>query len=140
MNTNSIAPPPGAANGPNVDLLTRTLAHIEAHPEQWDQTMWATRGSCGTSYCFAGWAVALSGGKPNFADDFAADVREGVDDSYHVLAGSIPGITETYYGAVARQLLGLEPYQSNELFDDCNSLDDLRRIVGKLTGAEGVSA
>lgn len=114
---------------PNADLLRRTLAHIEEHPEQWEQEMWATRRlDCGTTCCFAGWAVALSGGKPDFPDE-DWDTLE----AYRIVPGSVPGIAETRYAEVARQLLGLDKAQSDLLFSEANELDDLRRIVAQLT-------
>jgi hypothetical protein len=42
---------------PNAELAYRVLDHIDAHPESWDQTQWV----CGTTACFAGWALRLSG-------------------------------------------------------------------------------
>lgn len=51
----------------NTALLQRTLAHIEAHPEDWVQRYWSTgdrdvlpEGNvCGTACCFAGHALLL---------------------------------------------------------------------------------
>src|ERR1044072_2947244 len=43
---------------PNAELAYRVLDHIDAHPETWQQDSW----HCGSSFCFGGWAVALSGG------------------------------------------------------------------------------
>jgi hypothetical protein len=113
----------------NVGLLQRTLATIEAHPESWDQSMWAARTQCGTSYCFAGYAVALCGGRANF-EGYEDD---GEELAYHVVVGLLPGIEETAYGPVATTLLGLTELQASELFDERNSLQDLREIVARLT-------
>lgn len=44
----------------NTELLKKTLAHIEAHPSEWTQERWITKTDCGTSYCFAGWALTLA--------------------------------------------------------------------------------
>lgn len=59
MNNNLHLPPL------NEKLIGCVLEHIESHPEEWDQSDWLTcRGQvpewCGTTGCFAGWAVALS--------------------------------------------------------------------------------
>lgn len=97
----------------NTDLLQRTLEHIEAHPEEWDQTVWA----CETSACFAGHAVWLSG-------------LATVDDEVTVADGSAKHV-----GAAAEELLGLTPLQSAELFASGNELDDLRLIVKTLVDA-----
>jgi hypothetical protein len=54
---------------PNTELFIDVLAHIELDPSSWEQDVWniATTTekpdsdtACGTSHCFAGWAVALS--------------------------------------------------------------------------------
>jgi hypothetical protein len=119
----------------NVDLLKRTLAYIEAHPDEWDQSMWATTGVCGTTFCFAGTAVHLSGGRPYFDNLYSDDAT----DAYFVVPGSVPEATgrpgeyENKYSTVARKLLGLDIDQGTELFDENNKLSDLRRIVAKLT-------
>jgi hypothetical protein len=39
------------------DRLRMVMAHIEAHPEQWDQVDY----HCGTSHCFVGWGEILAG-------------------------------------------------------------------------------
>lgn len=45
----------------NIPLLRKVMEHIEAHPDEWDQEAWAARTPCGTTYCFAGIAVVMSG-------------------------------------------------------------------------------
>jgi len=45
-----------------LDLYDAVLAHIAAHPEQWDQRVWLQTTECGTVGCFAGWTVVLGGG------------------------------------------------------------------------------
>ena len=50
----------------NEKLIACVLEHIENNPKEWDQSEWldcrgdAQNGWCGTTGCFAGWAVALS--------------------------------------------------------------------------------
>jgi hypothetical protein len=52
---------------PNTELLSRTLERIKTSPHQWIQDNWITLAGdrvdpgCGTAYCYAGWAVVLSG-------------------------------------------------------------------------------
>jgi hypothetical protein len=41
----------------NLKLIYDTLDHIDEHPEEWNQAMFA----CGTTACFAGHAMLLSG-------------------------------------------------------------------------------
>jgi hypothetical protein len=44
----------------NVNMMLRVAAHIEAHPEGYDQNAW-----CGTACCIAGTAVMLDKGLPD---------------------------------------------------------------------------
>jgi hypothetical protein len=45
----------------NIENLKRVVAHIEAHPETWNQSEW----HCGTTHCLAGHAQIISGKKPD---------------------------------------------------------------------------
>jgi hypothetical protein len=108
---------------PNTELLVRTLAHIEAHPDEWDQLHWARLAPCGTAYCFAGTALALAG-KAEFqwgsravdSMEFAEQMADGED-----------------IGTAAQRLLDLDMDDADALFDPNNTLDHLRQIVGQLT-------
>lgn len=43
------------------ELAQRILDQITAHPETHNQDTWSNEnGACGTTYCIAGWAVALN--------------------------------------------------------------------------------
>lgn len=53
---------------PNMEMLDNILDLIDAHPERWDQSTWATEvweetegEICGTALCVAGHAVAMKG-------------------------------------------------------------------------------
>jgi hypothetical protein len=115
---------------PNVELLRQTLAHIEANPDEWDQRDWRRETSCGTAYCFAGWAVKLTGG------EFCRDSGGKVFGSLVKASGSdVPLMIADY----AAELLGLPPEVDEYggpanalLFYSRNTLDDLRRIVAEL--------
>ncbi|MGI5485194.1 hypothetical protein [Microtetraspora malaysiensis] len=118
----------------NIDLLKRTLEHIEATPEEWYQGAYR----CGTGMCFAGWACTFAGGVwaggPDEWDgeDLIADEGDGDDASflYEDMNGNdVYGVSA---GRRARRLLGLTPEQATDLFDGHNTLDDLRRIVAEL--------
>ena len=84
----------------NAALAYRVLDHIEAHPSEWYQGYWYKENSCGTTACFAGWTVLLSG------QGVEADEEHGdaycVADGVHVADG-------------AAELLG---------FDDGDHLDE----------------
>src|SRR6478609_6380573 len=51
---------------PNLPLLRKVLEHIDAHPEEWHQSVWAMETSaseCGTAFCVAGHTVVMAGGE-----------------------------------------------------------------------------
>jgi len=114
---------------PNGELLTKTLAHIEAHPAQWHQTAWFHQADYGTAYCFAGWAIVLAGG------EFAAAVRavapggDVTNEDHHrdpaALAAELLGIPN--HGWCECGVCGDEDMAP--LFAPDNDLDDLREIV-----------
>lgn len=121
---------------PNIPLLLQTMAHIEAHPKQWNQGSWIREDSdCGTAYCFAGWAAVLSGAK------FAKDVASNDFRSCVIPPDDAEPVDVADYAA---DLLGVEPYEADRaeednyvhLFHAANDLDDLRQIVNELC-AEG---
>jgi hypothetical protein len=120
---------------PNVDLLRRTLAHIEANPADWNQATWR----CGTGMCFAGWAVTLAGGqwyedKPTslYRDELIAEP----DDADDFLNRRI-GARTIHVDDRAKRVLGLEEGQAEVLFDGGNDLHDLRHIVTSLCEGAG---
>lgn len=46
----------------NEALVRATMSHIRAYPEFWDQSGFVGYSpECGTTHCFAGWALRLSG-------------------------------------------------------------------------------
>lgn len=110
---------------PNVKLLRETLAHIEAEPEKWDQSVYR----CETGMCFAGWAVTLDGGRwktrPD-EDGHALLVAEAEDDEISRKMGDIHAADR------AHRILGLTDGQADALFEGDNTLDDLRAIVNAI--------
>lgn len=91
------------------------LAQIDATPELHDQSHWSAATSCGTAYCMAGWACALSG----------VDWEPGTY-AYH--DGGL---------GVARELMGL-PVQAKIMFNGCLTRDDLVEMVGIVDEAEAL--
>lgn len=96
----------------NIDLATDVLTQIELEPERWDQSDWVSYKQCGTAYCFAGWAVALTtgpdyvAGNPttirdtataalDISDDEADDLFHGGNDLryLYVLVADLAGMT-----------------------------------------------
>jgi hypothetical protein len=121
---------------PNIELLQKTLAHIEAHPETWDQELWVN--DCGTTACFAGHAVQLAGYELISYTDYLSSEIEFTD---YVEMDSLPeDITaqlnndypRVHVQDVARIVLGLSPGQAANLFRTFNTMPDLRRLVAEL--------
>lgn len=112
----------------NVDLLDQTLAHIEAHPEQWSQRGWRRT----STMCFASHAAALAGGI------WAHPARDAeVSSSYLVADPGDPAQDVDAFGTIhtrcrATRLLGLSEGQARKLFYAVDDLDVLRRIVAEL--------
>ncbi len=112
---------------PNVELLTRTLEYIKEHPDKWDQKVF--RSSCGTKFCFAGHAVALSG----------ARWLSGPDTYERYLVESSPGAEPIWVSHYTGDVLGLTEDQRDALFACANTLGDLERVVGELIDNAEVS-
>jgi hypothetical protein len=112
---------------PNAELAYKVLDYIEAHPERHDQNAWVGEGgpvdataesveSCGTTACFGGWTVLLSG--------LAIDIAAGV-----VLDGERLDVS-----TAAGKLLGLSEGQKENLFFGADDLDDVRFEVAEIFG------
>ena len=126
---------------PNIDLLQRTLAHIKAHPEQWDQGNYASQtdaNGCSTAYCFAGWAVTLAhpGAVPLFrpAPEHWATDRTATTVLLDLSAGAEP----VSIPDVAQEHLELDNEDAETLFLSDNTLDDLSKMVANLV--QGLAA
>lgn len=123
---------------PNFPLLDQALAWAEReHPKgalQWDQGYWFRDLSngplldeylitnfCNTSCCIAGYVATRNGERPLIEDglDYALEVQ--------LPDGSFEDIEVR-----ARALLGLTVREAVRLFEQENTLDDLRRIVAEL--------
>jgi hypothetical protein len=114
-------------------LLWKVYDHIVAHPEEWDQTMWARRipNQCGTAFCFAGHAVQMVA--QDAAPAWGVENREGIVDNgdidlckaWYVQSGDELRL----YSEVARELLGLTEVEAGDLFAAWNELGDLHRIL-----------
>lgn len=132
------------ANQINVALVRQIVEQIEAKPEKWDQGSWATGGvdECSTRFCFAGWALALSGyldpkGRPNYpAIKHAVDYGHDFD-----LSDFVNDYTEFPWGEVAQDLLGFTEHQADILFagyvDDeqgGSDWDAYKRVLKRETG------
>lgn len=131
-------------SGPNVDLLNRTLAHIEANPDEWDQHTWRRKTECGTAMCFAGWAVTFSGGQWT---EPAVEIPDpiGYDRSHFLTAEPEDYADEACNAAIpvddrACRVLGLTSKQADRLFWGGNTLADVREIVAEICATAGGGA
>jgi hypothetical protein len=139
----------GNSTWPDLDLplLNKVMDHIEAHPEEHDQSIWAKRrfdqdgNACGTQYCFAGHTVVMGmrdgeqliwrpqtwrnvvGGDPLVATSGAVDVADA--------QGTINLIADR-----AQALLGLTRQEAERLFFAGQRREQLRRMVQALELAE----
>lgn len=93
----------------NVDLMLAVREQITSHPETHKQEMWATRTECGTTYCIAGWAAALSG-----KEMFWEPGRDWpLEASYLAKPDGGQGVSVDRY---ARGVLGLDQDEADFLF------------------------
>jgi hypothetical protein len=110
----------------NVPLLRKTLEHITAHPEEWDQGVWmrqSNRTECGTAGCVAGWALTFAGHELDFESCFFPNEALDLIDGRPI---------ET----VAQAELGLTEDQANALFSEHNGLTRLWELADDYTNGE----
>lgn len=102
---------------PNAELAYAVLDHIDAHPEQHDQSRWFQKTTCGTTGCFAGWAVVLAGHHVEFDPE---PYRDGIQ-RYDTIDGDRMR-TVQWVAEEDLRIAGLEvPCQT---CPDCGYLDD----------------
>lgn len=109
------------------ELAQKILDQITAHPETHSQDTWRSEdGECGTTYCIAGWAVALNAelGEPLLSGDAVTRAR---------LAREL-GTPVTHWGALGRELLGLDDEVAEDLF--FSDTEDAPRILAELFDLE----
>lgn len=112
----------------NVALLREALAHITDHPERWDQAVWLQRWPCGTAGCLAGHVVLLS----PYADPFWEGVTPNYDSAWRAtLRGEVLDVD-----LVAQELLGIDRWDRERLFDPDNSLPWLWELAWEITDGE----
>jgi hypothetical protein len=109
----------------NIELMEKTLEHIEKHPEEWAQEAFR----CDTGMCFAGHAAFLSGRVVNW------QTPEDTNDDWVITGDGKAAPVDV----VAEKALGIARIATADgipiaecLFDGGNTLDDLRRYVSEL--------
>lgn len=124
----------------DVELLRKELEHVTAHPEEWDQTRWIVRTSCGTTGCLAGGTALRAGYRPYEVTDVIGQLTwvyvahdDPIRDSSSVEDLTAPDPRVLSVSSVARRLLGITNTQANDLFAPHNTLEDLWIIASELT-------
>lgn len=101
----------------NVDLMLRVREQITTHPETHNQNQWARRGSCGTTHCIGGWAVAFS--RSSDMEWYSlGDLNSDLEACITVAGQYIPD--------AARDALGLTEKEAERLFYDCSNTEALQ--------------
>lgn len=122
---------------PNAELAYKVLDAINAHPANFDMDTWVrapydrptvdlqqlTSSECGTTACFAGWAVALSG--------YQLTRDREIVKANRMIPTSLP--------VFAAELLGLNDEQANDLFYVDNE-DFSPELVAEIFGPRPASA
>jgi hypothetical protein len=118
----------------NIAALNEVMDHIDAHPDDHDQSFWASpvydqhpdgTVSCRTTACFAGWAVLLH---PDAKHESASDPIEFRGN--YLGTDAIP--------ALAQQILGLDWVEAAWMFNGNRTVDELRLAV-RLWTAQAVN-
>jgi hypothetical protein len=114
----------------NAELADAVLAQIDAHPEMWKQAVYYD--TCGTAGCFAGWAARLTGWR------WLKDREIGAG---YIVARPGPDGSDVRMdvATVAAKELGLNVFDSSELFSAINSREVLGEMVEKLKAGKPLS-
>jgi hypothetical protein len=111
---------------PNIPLLRKAVEWAEAEAAKtdgtclWDQREWVTYTACGTAYCIAGFAVTAEYG------------QVGYNRGYAVIDGA-----SLDFGLLGTETLGLTDVEAADLFDGCNSIEDVRRVAEQIAARAG---
>jgi hypothetical protein len=121
---------------PNIPLLRKAVEWAEAEAAktdgtcQWDQGSWMERreGACGTSYCIAGYTVAVAG------HEVGAVASLCPDGCCATLTVNGEAASWTATGA---SLLGLPEGDAHRLFNADNTIDVVRDIAEEIAARAG---
>lgn len=125
-------------------VFNQAIDWIEAHPEQYDQRYWVHRTDCGTSYCLAGVIAMQANWQPVFQDGTDAIVaRQGWVRSSATTCTSWALKRRFPWDSVSRpissvacELLKIDKFQAATLFNDTNTLDDIKRLGKMIANGE----
>lgn len=121
---------------PNADLAYRVLDYIEAHPEQHNQATFIfgygnlpvlskDNAPCGTTACFAGWTVLLTGHQIVVKNPVTTRVRRG---------NTLVPIDEFAADLLGIDMRALEGGGAYDLFYEAASLEEVRDDIERLFG------
>lgn len=124
----------------NVELMTQVLDYFEHHPKVMNMVVVARKGvpdvtedgGCGTTYCIAGLALAMSGRLRDYyitnADPHAPDVTENFVQNFN------------NWFVEGREVLGLTPRQADRIFyhvpygsTPADRVQEMRDVVSSIT-------
>lgn len=122
------------------ELLDATLAHIKAHPKEWNQISWR----CSTGMCFAGTACSLAGGvwatKPDHYGAHFLLAKKGEHFQWGHFGKDGTQLKVVSAGDRAADLLDLTHEENNRLFDAGATLDDIREVVTEIKARHAIEA
>lgn len=104
----------------NFPLLWKVYDHIVAHPEEHNQSLFAYRGECGTTFCFAGHTALIARPDLHYSFRDGACVGHLVDDS---------GMFARSSSRVAQEALGLSNDEADDLFYGAETADQIRDLI-----------
>lgn len=109
----------------NATLLEETLDHLLLHPEEHDQNVWIEHTECGTTRCFAGTALMLTG--YTFWHDwcFVPD-NDALGFGWD---GKWDGKRVAHIRDVAKRELDLDYWQAEYLFHESRTIGELEQAV-----------
>lgn len=113
----------------NAARLEQVIGVIEADLSKWDQSMWAQRNPCGTSYCLAGHAAVLAGKQPLFVNKYDSEPNDE-QIAFQTIDGE-------YIQDVAMEWLDLDEDEANYLFSAfTDDFDKLKIKVKEVINGE----
>ena len=117
------------------------MDHIDAHPDQWDQSVWGVTEAarlemlgngwegCGTAYCLAGWACVLNGDTPIWDETGGTTMMSDENGAPHDIEPR------------AQKLLGLTRAEADSadggIFAAGNTRATLQRIAKQIAARAG---
>lgn len=144
---------------PNAHMI-KTLKVIKSREHEFNMGNWGTKNACGTSMCFAGWAVTLAGDLPLWQQrdtydpilkDYVpsgefefcrvipkdkipegAKTRDDIDDDYEYDYG----VSVEDRGAEVLGLTGTHPSTDNDGFNEPRDIDDYWVFYTEVSNAD----